>query len=188
MSQAERPGAPDDVLTGEELLRMPQLEPCELVGGRIRRMTPTNADHGRIELNVAAALRTFVRSRNLGTVMVGEVGIFTHRGPDTVRAADVLFLSNARAGGRSGVGGYLDVAPELVVEVLSPDDRPADVQQKVAEYLAAGVEVVWVVDPASLTVRVHERTGAVSVRAGRDRLDGGRLLPGFELPVSAVFE
>ena len=80
-------------VTGEELLRMPWLNPCELVGGRIVRMTPTNPTHGRIEVNVAAALRAFVRTQNLGIVMAGEVGIFTTRNPDTVRAPDVLFLS-----------------------------------------------------------------------------------------------
>jgi Uma2 family endonuclease len=70
---------PAGLLTGDELLRLPQLNPCELVNGRIVRMTPTNADHGRIELNVGVALRAFVRLQNLGTVMVGEVGIFTTR-------------------------------------------------------------------------------------------------------------
>ncbi len=78
-------------VTGEELLRMPWLNPCELIGGRIVRMTPTNPTHGRIEVNVAAALSRFVRTQNLGIVMAGEVGIFTTRNPDTVRAPDVLF-------------------------------------------------------------------------------------------------
>ena len=57
-------------------------------------MTPTNPTHGRIEVNVAAALSRFVRTQNLGIVMAGEVGIFTTRNPDTVRAPDVLFLSH----------------------------------------------------------------------------------------------
>lgn len=188
MGDAMRPPAPSGLLTGDELLRMPQLDPCELVDGRIRPMTPTNAEHGRIELNVAAALRAFVRSQNLGAVMVGEVGIFTSRDPDTVRAADVLFLSHAGGARRSRDRGYLDVAPELVVEVLSPDDRPAEVQQKITEYLAIGVRLVWIVDPAALTVQVYHGARPVSVLTERDRIDGGDVLPGFSLPVSVVFE
>lgn len=73
----EASSAPESTgpVTGEELLRMPWLNPCELIGGRIVRMTPTNPTHGRIEVNVAAALRAFVRTRNLGVVMAGEVGV-----------------------------------------------------------------------------------------------------------------
>ena len=108
-------------VTGEELLRMPWLNPCELVGGHIVRMTPTNPTHGRIEVNVAAALRAFVRTQTLGVVMAGEVGVFTTRNPDTVRAPDVLYLSHRRDAHHTRRDGFLEIAPDLVVEILSPD-------------------------------------------------------------------
>ena len=175
-------------VTGDELMRMPGLDPCELVAGRVVPMTPTNPTHGRIEANVAAALKHFVRSQNLGVVMAGEVGIFTARNPDTVRAADVLFLSHERDARRKPPQGFLDVAPELTVEILSPTDRPDQVRRKVGEYLAAGVCQVWLIDPASRTVQVHRDRGEPQSLAPGAVLTGGDVLPGFELPVDDIFE
>ena len=171
---------------------MPGLDPCELVAGRVVRMTPTNPTHGRIEVNVAAALRHFVRTQNLGVVMAGEVGVFTARNPDTVRAADVLFLSHDRNARRERQEGFLDVAPELTVEILSPTDRPDQVRRKLGEYFAAGVLHVWVIDPASHRVHVHRDRGERLTLASGDVLTGGDMLqdmlPGFELPVDDIFE
>ena len=175
-------------VTGEELLRMPWLNPCELVGGRIVRMTPTNPTHGRIEVNVAAALRAFVRTQNLGVVMAGEVGVFTTRNPDTVRAPDVLFLSHERDARRTRRDGFLDVAPDLVVEILSPTDRPDAVRRKLDEYYAAGVRLAWVIDPGARTVHVHSARGEPRSLAVDGVLTGDDVLPGFALPIHEVFE
>ena len=175
-------------VTGEELLRMPWLNPCELVGGRIVRMTPTNPTHGRIEVNVAAALRAFVRTQNPGIVMAGEVGVFTTRDPDTVRAPDVLFLSHGRDVLRTRGDGFLEVAPDLVVEILSPTDRPDAVRRKLDEYFAAGVRMAWVVDPATRTVRVYRSGGEPMTLAAGEVTAGDDVLPGFEFPVDEVFE
>ena len=188
MERAYSGDEPRGPLTGDELHRMPWLNPCELVGGRVVRMTPTNPTHGRIEVNVAAALRSFARSRNLGIVMAGEVGVFTTRDPDSVRAPDVLFLSHERDAARTRRDGFLEVAPELVVEILSPTDRRDEVQRKLREYFAAGVLVAWVVDPAESAVRVHAAHGEPRRLAAGDVLSGGNILPGLELPVDEVFE
>ena len=169
-------------------MRMPGLDPCELVAGHVVPMTPTNPTHGRIEVNVAAALKHFVRTQNLGVVMAGEVGVFTARNPDTVRAADVLFLSHERDARRVRRQGFLDIAPELTVEILSPTDRPDQVRRKLYEYFAAGVLQVWVIDPASSTVRVHHASGEPQSLAPGAVLTGGDVLPGFELPVDDIFE
>ncbi len=188
MEDARSFADPAGLLTGDELLRLPHLNPCELVNGRIVRMTPTNADHGRIEVNVAVALKAFVRTQNLGSVMAGEVGIFTRRNPDTVRAADVLFLSHEREALRTRRQGFLDVAPDLIVEVLSPEDRPGEMQQKLSEYVAIGVRLVWVADPATRTVRAYRGLDDVRSLNVGDVLTGEEILPGFTMPVAAVFE
>ena len=167
---------------------MPWLNPCELVGGRIVRMTPTNPTHGRIEVNVAAALRAFVRTQKLGLVMAGEVGVFTTRNPDTVRAPDVLFLSHERDARRTRREGFLDVAPDLVVEILSPTDRADALRRKLDEYFAAAVRMAWVIEPATRTVRVHRPGGEVRTFAAGEVIAGEGVLPGFELPVDEVFE
>src|SRR5204863_6840588 len=84
------------LITGEELLAMGDVGPCELIDGRIVPMSPTGEEHGFVEATLAAALIEFVRSRKLGRVMTGEVGVFTRRSPDRVRGADVVFISSAR--------------------------------------------------------------------------------------------
>ncbi len=84
------------IITGDELAAMGDAGPCELVEGKIVPMTPTGDEHGGYEGNFYAALRSFVEATGSGKVRVGEVGIYTHRNPDTVRAADVLFISNER--------------------------------------------------------------------------------------------
>ncbi len=114
------------LVTGEELLAMGDIGPCELIEGEIVKMSPTGGPHGNYETNFAFALKTFVRKHKLGRVMTGEVGIYTKRNPDTVRGADVAFVSNERYT-KYKKSGYLDVAPELVVEIFSPDDSMSEV-------------------------------------------------------------
>jgi Uma2 family endonuclease len=151
-------------------------------------MSPTGYLHGGVEARIAARLDDFVGQRRLGTVMAGEVGVYTRRSPDTVRGADVLFISSGRLALASRTESFLDVAPELVVEVLSPEDRPGEVERKVAEYLEAGVLLVWLVNPATRTVRVRRPAVAERVLRVGETLGGEDVLPGFELALTAVFE
>jgi Uma2 family endonuclease len=124
---------PSGPITGEELFRMADLGRTELVSGEIIYMSPTGHAHGYIEGEFYSALKAFVTQHQLGRVLVGEVGIYTSRNPDTVRGADVAFISHNRmAQVRSK--SYLDVAPELVVEILSPDDSWSKVMDKLEEY------------------------------------------------------
>ena len=133
-------------VSGEELFKMGDIGRTELVKGEIIHMSPTGYSHGNVEANFTAALQAFVGEKKLGRVFGGEVGIYTHRNPDTVRAADVAFVSRERmAQVRSH--GYLDVAPELIVEVMSPDDAWSNLMEKLDEYFAVGVKLVWVADP-----------------------------------------
>lgn len=180
--------AQDRLITGEELLQMGDIGPCELIDGRIVPLTPTGDEHGRIEGNVFRALDEFARSRHLGKVLVGEVGIFTQRNPDRVRGADVLFISNERYSRRSSASGYLEVAPELVVEILSPSDRALDTMQKLREYFAIGVKVVWVVDPEARRVYVYRSVTDVREFQEADRLPSDDVLPEFDVSVASLFE
>ncbi|MFY9825090.1 MAG: Uma2 family endonuclease [Thermoanaerobaculia bacterium] len=133
-------------MTGEELFRRPDLNPCELVDGRVVPTMPTSAEHGDIELELGMRLRAYGRESKRGRALGGEVGIYIRRNPDTVRAADILFISQERRA-RCTSQSYLDVAPELVVEVLSPDDRWTDVTEKLEDYFSVGVDRVWVLVP-----------------------------------------
>jgi Uma2 family endonuclease len=176
------------LITGDELARMPDHDLCELVDGRIVPMSPTNPEHGRIESNIVAALHHAARTQNLGIVMTGEVGIFTRWNPDRVRGADVIFISHAQYERRTKTRGFLDVAPELVVEILSPENRHVDIRDKVREYLAIGVRLVLVVDPDSRAIAAHRPDGAVlHVREGAE-VPCDDVLPGCVLLVDDVLE
>jgi Uma2 family endonuclease len=185
MTTAQGSDKHDALITGDELARMPDHDLTELIDGRIVPLSPTNPEHGRLEANVAAALHRFTRTQNLGLVMVGEVGIFTRRNPDRVRGADVVFVSHAQYDRRTKGRGFLDVAPELVLEILSPE-RP-DTDQKVVEYLAIGVRLVLVVDPSVRTISAHRPNGVVRSYNDRDVVPCDDALPGFSLPVAEVF-
>jgi len=175
----------DQLLTGEEFSSRHDLGRSELISGRILELPPPQPDHGYFELEIGAELRAFVKKRAVGWVTVGDVGLYTRRNPDTIRGADVLFISNSRCAERPTK--YLSVAPELIVEVLSPDDRWHDVQEKVAEYLAVGVDVIWVLDPKSQTVQIYRSKGGSARLTTADTLEGEGLLTGFSLPLASLF-
>jgi Uma2 family endonuclease len=185
MTTAQGSGQHDALITGDELARMPDHELTELIDGRVVSLSPTNPEHGRIEFKVAALLNSVVSAQNLGLIMVGEVGIFTRSNPDRVRGADVVFISHAQYDRRTKTRGFLDVAPELVVEILSPE-RP-DTDQKVVEYLAIGVRLVLVVDPPGRTISTHRSNEVVRLYSELETVSCADVLPGFTLTVAEVF-
>jgi Uma2 family endonuclease len=173
------------ITTAEQLLRAGDIGRCELVRGELRRMIPSGGEHGRIAGKLTCAVGNHVMSRHLGTFYAAETGFILSRDPDTVRAPDVAFTGTERAA--PAVRGFVPAAPDLAVEVLSPDDRPGYVREKVAEWLEAGTRAVWVVDPRERTVTVHEPPHTPSVRGETESLRGGDVLPGFELAVRDIF-
>ena len=165
---------------------MGDIGPCELIDGRIVPMSPTGGEHGTIESELGFALRHFARQHRLGRVMTGEVGIYTRRNPDRVRGADVVFLSRERWPD-SPPKGFLEVAPDLVVEVMSPSDRWQDVRQKLAEYFAIGVHRVWIVEPENRTVLVYRSVTDLQQFGVADTLQGEGVLEGFTMAVAELF-
>src|SRR5262245_59408551 len=188
MTAAHSTGEHEALITGDELAQMPDHDLCELIDGRIVPMRPTNPDHGRIELNIASVLRHFVRAQNLGIVMTGEVGIFTKRNPDRVRAADVVCMSHGRYEGRMKTRGFLDVALDMVVELLSSENVHIDTRQKVQEYLAIGVGLVLVVDPDTQTITAYRPDSGISRFVVGEFVGCADVLGSFEFPVAAAFE
>ncbi len=174
-------------ISGEELATLGEVGPCELVEGSIVPMTPAGFEHGAVELTVGAVLRSFVRGHNLGRVMVGEVGIYTRRNPDTVRGADVLYISHERYAHQQS-RSFLDVAPDLVVEILSPDNTPAEMRQKIEEYFTIGVRLVWIVSPRRRSVVVYRSPADQREYGDTEDLTGEAVLPGFRIPVASLFD
>jgi Uma2 family endonuclease len=175
----------EELITGEELLAMGDIGRSELVDGRIVRMSPSGAQHGVVESNVDFALKQYVREHNLGRVVVGEVGIYTRRNPDRVRAADVTFISRDRLS--EPVQGFLGMAPDLVVEIVSPSDAWQNMRQKIEEYFGIGVDRVWIVEPDNRTVLLFRSTTDVQEFGAEDTLLGEGMLEGFELSVADLF-
>ena len=174
------------LMTGEELARHPELEPCELVNGRVVPMAPAGHIHGSFEFRLGAKLVAYADETGRGVAMGGEVGIYTRRDPDTVRGADALFISHERYR-QQGPGAFLHVAPELVVEILSPEDRPGEVKAKIREYLSIGVDRVWLVDGRRRQVRVYRSPEQVETLEIGDTLRDDEVLPGFALALSELF-
>ena len=177
----------DDLLTGEELLARGDVGPCELIDGRIVPMSPTGGEHARIEAHLGLELALFVRQQRLGWVMVGEVGVYTRRDPDRVRGADIAFISRKRipAGPPKG---FLEAAPELVVEIVSPTDRWEEIQRKLEEYFEIDVEQVWIVEPENRALSVFTSSADVRRFGEGDTLIGEGVMAGFSLPVAGLFD
>ena len=174
-------------ITGEELFAMGDIGPCDLVEGEIIKMSPTGEKHGMIESNFSGELRAFVRRHKLGRVSGGEVGIYTRRKPDSVRGADIVFISNERLAQR-GKSGFIDVAPDLVVEIMSPDDRWNEVMRKLEEYLGIGVRLVLIVDPETESIFAYRTLTDVRRFEKNETLTMEDVLPGFSISVAELFE
>lgn len=159
----------------------------ELVEGELQAMTPAGYGHGRVAARALGRLLVFVEDRGLGEVLTAETGFVLRRGPDTVRAPDVAFVRTERVPADDDQAGYAELAPDLVVEVVSPSDRAGQVTDKALAWLDAGVRLVWVVYPESQTVAVHHPAGVVTMLRGDAVLDGGDVLPGFALPLPDLF-
>ena len=110
------------------------------------------------------------------------------RSPDTVREPDVFFVSAERLPLSERVQGYLEVMPELVVEIISPSDRDQEVNDKTLMWLSHGVLMVVEVYPAERAVMVHRAGVSAITLTGDDVLGGGDVLPGFSLPLSEIFD
>ena len=177
-----------DLVTAEVFAGMGDIGACELIEGEIVKMTPAGEEHGEIAATVCILLGAHVRSLNLGKVCTCDTGILMHSDPDTVRTPDVLFVSTEKAGTGQRRRGFLTFPPDLVVEVVSPDDRWVSITEKVAQYLDFGVPLVWVVDPRNEEVRVHETRDRVQIVGRGQELTGGGVVPGFSCKVDEIFD
>lgn len=173
-------------ITAEELYRMPLEGSYELVEGELVPMSPASWRHGYFVMEIGGALRAFVRERSLGKVIGGEAGLITKRDPDSVRGIDVGFISNERLA-RVQSQSYLDVAPELVVEVVSPANTWEEMRQKTEEYFRAGAERVWIVEPRRKTVLVYRDPSHFEELRRGDVLRGEGVLGGFALVLEDLF-
>jgi Uma2 family endonuclease len=159
----------------------------ELVRGRLRVSEPASGMHGAVGTVLVAALAAFVDERELGFAFMDNTGFALPGLPDTVRAPDVSFVRADQIPAEGFGPGFLRVAPDLAVEILSPDQSAWAMDEKLQDYFAAGTRLVWVIDPLRRTVAVHPHDAAPRWLGEGDALDGGDVLPGFAIPVARLF-
>lgn len=186
VATAPPPEVEQRLLTAEDLWRMPQDgRRYELVRGELVEMTPVGRRHGAMARRLGAKLGDFTDAHKLGETMV-ETGFCLECRPDTVRAPDVSFLSTERLPPEDHQG-FVPGPPDLAVEIVSPGEMDADVQDKVMDYLAHGTRLVWVVRPQQRMVTVYRPDGTARVLGETDTLEGDEVVPGFTLPLQALF-
>jgi Uma2 family endonuclease len=159
----------------------------ELVKGVPVEMSPTGEAHMIVAAWLIHLLFGFVDEHDLGIITASEGGFVLASDPAIVRAPDVGFIAKARPTGPSSEK-YFPGAPDLAVEVVSPNDKAATIHDKVIDYLHAGSRLVWVVYPDSKTVMAYQPDADAHLYTTAETLDGGDVLPGLSLPVSDIFK
>jgi Uma2 family endonuclease len=175
------------LFTAEELLRLPDDgSRYELVEGELKKMSPSGAEHSRIALIIGSSLLVHVMKNQLGAVYGADGGFVLRRGPDTLRSPDVSFVSAERY---VKTQKFFPGAPDLAVEVMSPDDLASEVSFKTSQYLRAGVRAVVIVDPEKRIVYVHRSSGTdVVTTIPETALEVEDVVSGWKLPLSEIFE
>lgn len=171
-------------MTAEELRQLPDDGRLhELVEGVLIAMPRPSLRHGRLALKLGRLMEDAAGQDGIVAV---EAGFLLRRSPDTVRGPDVAFVAASRLGGDQDDGFFLG-APDIAVEILSPSNSPAEIEQKVQEYLAAGARLVWVFDPKMRVVSIRRADGSAQALHTDDVLSGEDVLPNFSVSLRGFF-
>jgi Uma2 family endonuclease len=175
-------------MTAQELLAYTH-EPYrqELIAGRLDEMEPPGAEHGRVAMVIGALLYAHVREHGLGTTFAAETGFQLASDPDTVRAPDAAFVRRERADAIGFTDGYWPGAPDVAIEVTSPNDPSSAVEAKALDWLAAGTRAVVVVDPRLRTAMVYRARSDIRILTADELLELADVVPGWSPRVGEFF-
>jgi Uma2 family endonuclease len=176
-------------MTADELLHLPDNGMRhELVNGELREMSPAGGEHGFVTSRTSLRLGIFLDQQPGigGGLFAAETGFRLSRNPDTVRAPDLAYVVEARLA-EARVPGYPELAPDLVVEVVSPGDAASEIQAKVEEWLRAGTQLVWVLYPKTRTAMIYRPDGSAQLLHADDTLTGHPVLSGFTIRLGELF-
>ena len=181
--------ATNKLVTADDLLAISQRDDArfELLQGDLIMMSPAGSKHGNLAMKIGARIQVYVEDQGLGYVFAAETGFFIESDPDTVRAPDVGYIRQERLPADGLPDQYFPGAPDLAVEVVSPNDSASDVQAKVRDWLSHGTQLVWVVEPKSETAMVYRGDGSVGLLSRGDNFDGEDVLPGFSYALDRLF-
>ena len=177
-------------LTGDDLLRMGEdaTTGYELIEGELVEIPLLGFHQGQHLARIGFELKIWNRQHQIGRVAGGKVGFYTRGDLYTVRAADAVYISNERLKGGASTEGFLPVPPDLVVEVICPGNTAEEIEVKTQEWFDFGVRMVWLVYPKTKRVHVYTTPDRSTLLNADDTLEGGDVLPGFNVKVSAFFE
>jgi Uma2 family endonuclease len=175
------------LLTAEEFFWLDDENARELIEGVVYVAPPPGYRHGRVASTADRRFGNYVEDHELGVCCGAETGFRIRRNPDTVRAPDFAFISANRVPSDENTPGYIDLAPDLVIEVISPSDRAGYVQRKMQEWIDAGVRLALAFYPDTMRIAVHEPGHVVKILGPDDEFDGGEVLPGFRCQVKDLF-
>jgi Uma2 family endonuclease len=175
--------------TADELFKLPGGEDkrYELIEGRLRVMCAAGFEHGRVAATAGYLLANHVHTTGSGVTLGAETGFILARDPDTVRAPDAAFVSNARVDAIGITPGFWPGgAPDLAIEVVSPEDSRPYVRAKALNWLDAGAIAVLVLDRESHSATVYRAGGDARVFTDGE-LDLGDAVPGWRVAVADFF-
>ena len=176
-------------MTADELLLLPDRgKRCELIAGELHEMAPAGGEHGFIGGRMTRRVSAFLDQHPAlgGEIFTSDTGYRLARDPDTVRAPDVAYVAAARLP-QARVRGYPELAPDLVVEVVSPNDTAGEIQANVDEWLQAGARLVWVLYPSTGSATAYQADGTAQLLHADDSLHGEPVLPGFVCRLGDLF-
>lgn len=149
----------------------------------------TNAwEHGRLTANIGTLLKLYTREHAGWSVASGKPGMRLGNDRDTVDGPDIGLVRSQRAPSGNGRDGWLEGAPDLVVEIAGDSQPTSALMRKAAEYFSSGAQLVWIVEPEAKNVIVLTPPDHVRVLSSNELIDGGTLLPGFRAMVAEFFE
>jgi Uma2 family endonuclease len=166
---------------------MPDGDRYELVDGNLVERN-LGAWSSYVATELCRLVANFCKDKQLGWVWGSEGSYHCFpNSPVKVRRPDLSFIRFGRLPGGEIPGGHIPVAPDLAVEVISPNDLDYETDQKVDDYLEAGVRLVWVINPESRTVLIYRANGSINGLREPDELTGEDVLPGFRCRVGEIF-
>jgi len=162
-------------------------ERMELIDGELRRRAPVGGRHGAMQSRVDRRIGNYIEAHGLGVVFGSDTIYTFQRGPDRGLRPDVSFIRADRLPPEEDFDKPIAVVPDLVVEVVSPNDRPGEIEEKIAIYLGSGVPLLWVFWPRRRGVSIYAAGQPMRELTEGDELDGGEVLPGFRVAVADLF-
>ena len=176
-------------MTAEELLDLPDDGfRYELIRGKLRKRLPAGQNHGRYAMNIGLSLGGYAKANRLGNSYIADTGYILATDPDHVLAPDFAFISNERLSEIGESDGFAQGAPDIAVEIISPNDRYTEVEEKVEDWLNAGCRAVIIVNPRRRTVNLHRSPTDVTTLTESDTLEISDIVPGWRMPIEAIFE